>query len=459
MKQDISTSEYRKLRNIAGEHNMGSNLLLRVSPSTSQATPDKLVRSWILRFEFRKRTIVRGLGSEEELSLAQARKMARDWKGRIKAGEDPREAVRQSLEDSGTAERTVRALFARWVEFREAKQDSDKDVANCRGRFKNHIDRFIGDKDVEEVTPSDIAVVLTPLYLGATGTAKKVRGDLNGFFGWAIARGLRSAARPTDPQVLRHLLPRADQWVGNDGNYPACPVEDLPRFVAMLTSHETTRTHFNTDCCAFDSVSRMALLFSILTASRGGNVRTHVKKYKQERYECGAVWEDFSEDLSLWTIPSKKMKEPGNPDHIVPLSRQAQALLWRIRALGISSGTGPVFVAGGNGRPVSETMFRHVIESISRKDIAQGGSGFLDPENGNRLMTQHATSRRTFHRWAESHGYPVEWIEKSLHHWQDRLKNAYDGNPLTDQRRKLMQDWADYCLSESEPDWDRIDDL
>ena len=457
MKSDISTAEYKKLRNSVGLHNMGSNLLLRVEPSTSSQEPTKLNRTWILRFEFRDKEIRRGLGTEDSLSLAQARKLAKDWKARIKAGENPRQSVCQSAEKR---DRTVKTLYAEWLRFRETKHDREKEIIDARGRFNNYLAKFIGDKDIEEVTPTDIAACLIPLYLNAAGkasagTAKKARGDLNSFFGWAIAHGFRHAARPTDPQVLRHLLPRSEQWVGTDGNYPACPVEDLPRFVAFLTSHEQIQTNFHVSKCAFDSASRMALLFAILTASRGGNVRSHIKRYKQEQFECGAVWEDFNEDLTVWTIPQKKMKEPKNPGHIVPLSKQARAILLRVRSLGISS-SGAVF-ASRTGKPVAETMFRKIIEEISKKDLAQGGTGFLDPENGNELMTQHATSRRSFHRWAESHNYPSEWIEKSLHHWQDRLKNAYDGNPLVEQRRKLMQDWADYCLSESEADWDRID--
>ena len=76
------------------------------------------------------------------------------------------------------------------------------------------------------------------------------------------------------------------------------------------------------------STATLALLFTLLTASRIGNV---VGSLNREGTNP-AQWKDFNKSLTLWTIPAQNMKcGARNGSHVVPLSRQARDILRLIK--------------------------------------------------------------------------------------------------------------------------------
>jgi integrase len=164
-------------------------------------------------------------------------------------------------------------------------------------------------------------------------------------------------------------------------------------------------------------VTRAALVLSALTFQRPGNIRE-------------MEWAEVSGDL--WTIPSAKMKRTlhgkinGRP-HLVPLSRQALDALDEIRPL---TGHGRFVFPSINGGEtcLSENTVRLALRRMGFNATAHGFRAMART-----LIIEHLP------------GVSPDVIEAQLAHAKrGPLGMAYDRAEFVQQRRELMQRWADY---------------
>jgi integrase len=167
--------------------------------------------------------------------------------------------------------------------------------------------------------------------------------------------------------------------------------------------------------------TRAALLLGALLFQRPGEIR-------------GAEWEEIDLDAGTFTIKSARMKlslqgKASGIPHQVPLSRQAVALLRDLQPL---TGRGRLVFPGlrVRDRPISDMTMNAALRRL----------GF-GPEE----MTAHgfrAMARTLLH---ERLGVAPEVIEAQLAHAvPDALGRAYNRTEFLDQRRTMMQEWADY---------------
>ncbi len=98
---------------------------------------------------------------------------------------------------------------------------------------------------------------------------------------------------------------------------------------------------------------------------------TAIKAARSDEFRK-AEWPEFDLDGALWTIPPMHRKTPKddklNPAnvHLVPLSRQAVAILREIQQLtGNSRHVFPSFA--GRGKPMSENAINDAIERMGYK--------------------------------------------------------------------------------------------
>lgn len=447
----MTIGELKRCLTTEGEYSaggiIGGTLLLRVRRNSNGFS-----RSWQLKSraggKLRKQTI--GAYSDKKngtgYSLEGARTRANEILNAWKEGRDIVQEEREAIEAAEpAAPKTIAELFPVWLDFqreRKARKNA-KDFKVMESRFSKYLKKPIGRLLPEEITAAEIGKALTPLCYKQPATMEKIQGFLIQFFRWCQldANGYRSQAlrNPASAEALKDILPPRSQW-GKTEHRAMCPLKDLPRFVSWLTKEEQ-----------FKSVAAMACLFEILTGSRFSNIGRNAS-YPGKNY---TVWEDIDLDNeagAVWIIPAEKMKVPGNGAHIVPLSRQAVAILRRIQKLGISSEEG-VFL-GLHKDVISDGSFAKLVRKISELDAAAGNTGFYD-EDGNR-MTLHGTARAGLRTWAADNGFSAEAAEAALHHKREELGTAYLRSPMLKERRKLMQKWADFCLSESEKDWASI---
>lgn len=147
-----------------------------------------------------------------------------------------------------------------------------------------------------------------------------------------------------------------------------------------------------------------------------------------------AEWVEIDLDGALWTVPSMRMKRElrqklhGAP-HLVPLSRQAVAVLRDLQPL---TGNGPLVFRGErhHDRPMSDNTVNAAMRAMGFSTDEVTGHGF------------RATARTMLH---ERLGFDPHVIEAQLaHSVQDALGRAYNRTEFLDQRRKMMQAWADH---------------
>lgn len=169
-------------------------------------------------------------------------------------------------------------------------------------------------------------------------------------------------------------------------------------------------------------VTRAALLLSPLVFQRPGNVRE-------------MQWSEVNFDAALWTIPAAKMKRTvagkvnGRP-HLVPLSRQALAVLKELQGL------------TGHGRYVFPSLLtgeRCMSENTVRAALRRMGYGNEDmTPHGFRAMARTLIAERL-------PGIDPQVIEAQLAHAKSGpLGSAYDRAEYLQQRATMMQAWADY---------------
>ena len=127
----------------------------------------------------------------------------------------------------------------------------------------------------------------------------------------------------------------------------------------------------------------------------------------------------------MWIIPEARMKM--DKEHAVPLSNQAMGVLERAYAL--SGNSEYVFPNPTSGKPFSDQAFTKVALRETLK-VSHTMHGF----------------RSTFRTWAaERTAYPKEVCEFALaHNTMSDVEASYARTTHVEQRRLLMQDWANY---------------
>ena len=160
-----------------------------------------------------------------------------------------------------------------------------------------------------------------------------------------------------------------------------------------------------------ESIMELALQFLILTAARSGEVRS-------------ARWSEIDLDAAVWTIPAERTKT--KEEYRIPLTDEALAVLKQARGLDGDL----VFPGQRQGRPLSDMS---LITVLKRLNVPVTVHGF----------------RSTFRDWAsERTNVPREIAEMCLAHTVgNAVERAYARSDLFEKRRKLMDQWARFCLS------------
>jgi integrase len=190
---------------------------------------------------------------------------------------------------------------------------------------------------------------------------------------------------------------------GTTRHQPAMDYNDMPTFMVEL--RELT------------SISANALEFSILTACRTSEV-------------LGAQWSEIDAEAAVWTIPASRMK--ARREHRVPLSDVAMAVLERLPRV---EGNPHCFPGARHGKPLSNMALLQVMRGM--------GYGV----GGDRGAAVVHGFRSSFRDWAgEVATFPPNVAEAALAHViGDKTEAAYARGDLFQKRRKLMQEWADWC--------------
>ena len=137
-------------------------------------------------------------------------------------------------------------------------------------------------------------------------------------------------------------------------------------------------------------------------------------------------WTEIDFIEKLWCIPPERMKM--RREHLVPLSRQACELLQNLREL---TGHGELMFPGLRPpkTPISDATFIAALRRMGYAKDEMCAHGF-------RSMASTILNEQ---------GYPADAIEKQLaHNPRNKIRGIYNRAEYMPERRKIMQDWADY---------------
>ena len=382
-----------------GRHADGGGLYLLVKPTGA--------RSWVLRVQHMGKRRDIGIGAvnllpkseadkeaSERLSvlemqtlrLEEAREKAAALRKLAKAGRDP---VAERDREKVQIPTFAKAMKDAHEEF--AKGWAPKHAAAFKSSLEQHIIPRIGARRVDSIDEAIVRDALAPIWSEKPAMARKLRMRIGQVLGYAKTRKWRSSG--LDAKEMRRGLAKQ----GRGGNFAAMPYKDVPAFFAAQQAQPAT-------------AGRLALLFTILTAARSGEVRA-------------ATWDQIDLKAKTWTRPASIMKM--KVAHVVALNDAAIALLERAKPY--SNGEGLIF-PGARGKPLSDMTLT--------KALRDAGEG----------CTVHGF-RSSFRDWCAEQmpAMPAMVAEMALaHSVGTATERAYLRTDLLEMRRNLMAAWAGF---------------
>lgn len=332
-----------------------------------------------------------GLGPLSAVPLKQARQEAEKWRSIAHDGKDPikerEKQRRQTARNMHLLSDVARDCF----EARKAELRGEGSAGRWFSPLELHVLPKLGKIPVAEVDQIDIRNTLAPIWHSKAATAKKAMERLTICLQHGAALGLDVDLQAT--AKARALLGAQRHKVAHT---PFLSWQEVPAFYASL--NEGTVTH-------------LALRLLILTIS----TRSKPLRFLRE--------EQIKDDV--WIVPADKMKgrRDSGVDFRVPLSRQAQAVIDQARAY---QHDGFLFPSVRKGVISDATMSR----LMERRGMQARPHGF----------------RSSFRTWcSEAANAPWEIAETCLaHNTGGKVERSYKRTDFLEQRRELMQRWADF---------------
>ncbi len=350
---------------------------------------------WWLRYRVAGREKTLSLGTYPDVSLAEARNARDEAKALLKQGIDPSaEKQAKARELIKEHSNTFRELCKEWYEQKHLKEVTEGHaIRNWRRLELNTFPRF-GSRPIESLKPTDVLEALNSISKrGHIETAQRVKTLISQVFRYAV---VTSRAEFDITRDLAGYLPKS--------KVRHQPALVRPDEVALLMK----------EIYAYQGhvATVWALKMSAMVFTRSGDTR-------QMR------WEDIDLIKQRWDIPKTKNGEPL----VVPLASQVVEILREIEP--ITKHRSPYVFP--NTRDPKQPMSNQAVKAA------------LDRMGYRGKMTAHgfrATARTLLQ---EELKYPVYLIEMQLgHRVPDVHGRAYNRTEFLDDRREMMQAWADY---------------
>lgn len=362
-------------------------LYLEVAPSGG--------KWWRYKYRFAGKENRLSLGTYPDVSLAQARDKHRDARKLLADGVSPSEnrkaaKATDKLNASNSFELIARAW---WQSYMKGKAESHKE--KVIRRFELYLFPWIGNKPIASITTPQVLEAIKRIEkLNKLETAHRTLQAAGQVFRYAVQNGF----------TLR------DVTADLKGALPATRVKHMAAFTEPKDVAELLRAidGFNGTFTVLCALRLSPLLFT-----RPSELRM-------------AKWSDIDLDAATWQYLVSKTKT----DHLVPLSTQAVAILRELHPL---SGHGEYVFMGGHSplKPMSESAVNAALKRMgydTQVDITAHGF--------------RAMARTILHERLNVDPYIIE--HQLAHKVPDALGAAYNRTKFIEQRKAMMQQWADY---------------
>ena len=366
----------------------GGGLYLEVAPAGG--------KWWRLKYRFGGKEKRLSLGVYPDVSLKQARRRREEARQLLARKIDPSE--HRKAQKTAREERSANSLEAvarEWF-IKHSPNWAASHASRILSRLERDIFPWIGGTPIADITaPQLLAVVRRIEQRGALETAHRVLQNCGQVFRYAVATG------------------RAERDPSGDLRGALSPVKGK-HFAAVTDPKQVGSLLRVLDGYEGTLIVRCALRLAPLVFVRPGELRH-------------AQWADIDLEAAKWCFTVTK----NNTPHIVPLSHQAVEILCELHPL---TGQGryvfPSARTPGGERPMSDNAILAALRRMGIGKEEMSGHGF-------RAMARTIID--------EVLGFRPDYIEHQLAHAvRDPNGRAYNRTAHLPERRRMMQEWADY---------------
>lgn len=369
-------------------------------------------KAWHFRFTWGGKRDRMSFGAYPALSLKDARRLRDEAREMLAKGVNPhteRKRKRHAIVLKG--EHTFKAVYEQWLTHRklaleQGRQTSLEQIARV---FKKDVFPVLRHLTIYDITRAHLLDIIGKVEKrGSLSVAEKLRTWFSQLFTYATVAIPNMGENPSkDLEVVALPLPPVEHN----------PFLRMPELPLMLQTLRKYRGRLNT---------QLGLRLLMLTGVRTGELRF-------------ATPDQFDLDQGLWIIPVARLKQRALltkkkrkrlveiPPYIVPLSVQAQEI---VRHLLEQCKPAQVYLVPGDWclkNPMSENTFNAALKRM----------GYEDQLTGHGLRATMSTALNEL-------GYPKKWIDAQLSHADpDKISATYNHAEYVEQRRVMMQDWAD----------------
>lgn len=352
---------------------------------------------WRWKYRFDGKEKLMSFGPYPEITLADARVIHLEHRRKLLSGTDPmaekkaKKTAQQIQEVQNPFERVAKGWFAKWKHGK-----CERHASYTERRMNADILPLLGPRAIETIQSPDIVAMVQAIQeRGATDVARRALQTSNQIFRYALALGYvkhnpAATFRPSD------VLPQK-----STENFARLDKADLPGLLRKIEFYDGS------------PVTRLAMKLMALVFVRTSEL-------------IGAEWKEFDIKEARWDITKERMKGGKRP-HIVPLARQAVAVLnelWNYRK-------SERWVFPGDHDDKKHMSNNTILGALKRM-------GFKGEMTGHGFRGIASTI-------LHEQGYNHEHIEIQLHHGPDNdVAAAYNHAKYLEPRKQMMQDWADY---------------
>jgi integrase len=388
----LSDAQIRKSNSKSKAYKLsdGGGMYLEVMPSGS--------KYWRLKYRFEGKEKRLALGVYPDVSLALARERRQDARKLLATGIDPSEnkkAIKAAKFEK--SENSFEVVAREWIASHMAnKADSHKN--KVIRRFELYIFPWLGSKAIADITAPQVLDAIKRIEkLGILETAHRALQTCGQVFRYGVQTG----------RALR------DVTADLKGALPPTRTVHMASFTEPSEVAELLRA---IDGFKGTLTVQSALKLAPLVFVRPSELRM-------------AKWKDIDLEDAEWRYLVSKTKT----DHLVPLPHQAISILKEIYPL---SGHGEYVFMGGHSplKPMSESAINAALKRMGYDTKTQiTGHGF------------RAMARTILHERLNIDPHIIE--HQLAHKVPDTLGAAYNRTKFIEQRKSMMQVWADYLDS------------
>jgi integrase len=363
-------------------------------------------KCWRLKYRISGKEKLLAIGVYPDVTLSEARDRREQARKLLANGGDPsatkQASKRAQQKTQQVTENTFRSLAA---ELHKVKSPmwTEGHAKQWLINLEKYALPVIGDRSITDIEPMEIVGIMRTVEANGTfETRDRLLQTIGAVFKYAIATG-RAKYNPAEIRMALTDRPKVEHF--------ACiaPAE-LPEFLRAVSAYQVKEK--------VSPIAIAALRLLMLTTTRTSEVRF-------------SKWADFDLDAGCWVIPEEQTGRKGkigrrNP-HAVPLCAQAVKIL---RDLYPITGQGEYVFPNRNStaRVISENTVLKIIETIGYKGKMTG--------HGFRSLARSILGDM---------GYRWEVLEAMLSHaLVNQTAAAYVRTTYFEERRGIMQQWADY---------------